>query len=128
MKGPQPLTFPRSLPLAAAVLVCLAAVGPARAQGFDLFHRQSAQTAPPADIPGAAGGADEAAGLLLRVNRHEEALRQANGRIEELENAERRLESELQKFRQDVEFRFCERSGGAPPAAGPVAAAERSPP
>ena len=52
---------------------------------------------------------------MLRVNRLEEALRQANGRIEELENAQRRLEAELQKFRQDVEYRLGDRSGGAPP-------------
>ena len=42
----------------------------------------------------------------MRVNRLEEELRQANGRIEELENAEHRLETELQRFRQDVEFRL----------------------
>jgi tol-pal system protein YbgF len=114
------------LPLTAAVLACLAAAPPARALGFDLFHRQSAQTAPPADIPDAAGGGvDEPAGLVLRVQRLEEALRQANGRIEELENAERKLEAELQKFRQDVEYRFGERSGGAAPRApGSVAASE----
>jgi tol-pal system protein YbgF len=52
---------------------------------------------------------------VVRINRLEEALRQANGRIEELENAQRRLEAQLQKFRQDVEFRFGDRSGGAPP-------------
>jgi len=129
MKRPQSVTSSRFLRLTVTVLACLAAAAPARPQGFDLFHRQSAQTAPPADIPGAAGGdADQAAGLVLRINRLEEALRQANGRIEELENAGRRLEAELQKFRQDVEFRFGERSGGAPPQApGPVAAAEPPP-
>ena len=51
----------------------------------------------------------------MRVNRLEEALRQATGQIEELQNAQRRLEAQLQKFRQDVEFRFGDRSGGAPP-------------
>jgi tol-pal system protein YbgF len=105
----------RSLRLTAAALVCLAAAAQARAQGFNFFHRQSPQTAqmaPPADIPGAAGGdADEAASQVLRINRLEEALRRANGRIEELENAQHRLEVEFQKFRQDVEYRFGERSG-----------------
>ena len=79
---------------------------------FDLFHRQAT---PPADIPAAARATRTAAELVVRVNRLEEALRQANGRIEELENAQHRLEEQLQKFRQDVEFRFGERSGGAPP-------------
>jgi tol-pal system protein YbgF len=32
-----------------------------------------------------------------------------------LQNAQRQLEAQLQKFRQDVEFRFGDRSGGAPP-------------
>jgi tol-pal system protein YbgF len=97
--------------LVAAFVACLAFAGPAQAQ-FNLnpFQRQPA---PPANIP---GGGDDAAELVVRVNRLEEALRQANGRIEELENAQRRLEAELQKFRADVEFRFGDRSGGAPPA------------
>ena len=95
--------------LIAAFVASIAFAAPAQAQ-FNLFQRQSA---PPADIP---GGADDAAGLVLRVNRLEEALRQANGRIEELENAQRQLEAQLEKFRQDVEFRLGDRSGGDAPA------------
>lgn len=106
--------------MAAAALVCFA-LPPAQAQGFDFFHRQSTQPAPmaPADGPGAAGE-NEATALVLRINRLEEELRQANGRIEQLENTERRLEDQFQKFRQDVEYRFGERSGEAP---SPVASA-----
>ncbi|RBP07438.1 tol-pal system protein YbgF [Roseiarcus fermentans] len=104
-----------------AAFAGLAAASPAGAQGFDFFHRQTVQSAPPAEVPGqAAPEEDQTAALLLRVNRLEDQLRQANGRIEELENAERRLEDQLQKFRQDVEFRFGERSG-APAAAAPAA-------
>ena len=111
--------------LVAAFVASLAVAAPAQAQ-FDIFHRQPA---PPADIPGGAeGDPGDAAGLVLRINRLEEALRQANGRIEELENAERRLEAQLQKFRQDVEYRFGDRSEGAPPgpdiAEAPLAPAE----
>ncbi len=98
--------------LIAAFVACLTLAAPAHAQ-FDFFHHQST---PPANVPG--GGAenpDEAAQLVVRVNQLEEALRQANGRIEELENAQHRLEEQVQKFRQDVEFRFGDRSGGAPP-------------
>jgi tol-pal system protein YbgF len=100
-----------SRPRLMAALACLALAAPAQAQ-FDPFHRQPA---PPADIPGAAGDPNQAAELVLRVNRLEEELRQANGRIEELENAEHRLETQLQKFRQDVEYRLGDRSEGAPP-------------
>jgi tol-pal system protein YbgF len=98
--------------LIAALAGWLAFVAPAHAQ-FDIFHRQAA---PPADIPGAApGDPNEAASLVVRINRLEEELRQAYGRIEELQNAQHQLEAQLQKFRQDVEFRFGDRSSGAPP-------------
>src|SRR6202167_1902778 len=99
--------------LVAVFVACVTLAAPAQAQ-FDIFHRQAP---PPADIPGAApGDPDDAAGLVVRINRLEEELRQAKGRIEELQNAQHRLEAQLQKFRQDVEFRFGDRSGGAPPA------------
>ena len=94
------------LRLMAAFVACLALAAPAQAQ-FNPFNRQ----APPGDVP---ADPNQAAGLVLRINQLEEELRQANGRIEELENAEHRLETELQKFRQDVEFRFGDRSQGAP--------------
>jgi tol-pal system protein YbgF len=98
--------------LIAALAGWLALAAPAHAQ-FDIFHRQAP---PPADIPGdAPGDSADAAGLVVRINRLEEELRQAYGRIEELQNAQRQLETQLQKFRQDVEFRFGDRSGGAPP-------------
>ncbi len=122
------MIFARSSRLMTASLALLLVAPAARAQGFDFFHRQSpqsAQMAPPANIPGAAGNdANEAATDVVRLNQLEDELRQANGRIEELENAQHRLEDQLQKFRQDVEFRFGERSGAASPA--PVGAA--SPP
>jgi tol-pal system protein YbgF len=98
--------------LIAALAGWIALAAPAHAQ-FDIFHRQAA---PPADIPGdAPGDPNDAAGLVVRINRLEEELHQAYGRIEELQNAQRQLAAQLQKFRQDVEFRFGDRSGGAPP-------------
>jgi tol-pal system protein YbgF len=110
-----------TLSLTAATLACVALASPAQAQGFDFFHRQSPQAAPmapPADVPGEAPSDDnEMAALVLRINRLEEELRQANGRVEQLENAEHRLEDQFQKFRQDVEYRFGERSGEAPRSA-----------
>jgi tol-pal system protein YbgF len=105
----------------AAFVACFALAAPAEAQ-FNPFNRGPA---PPADVPGGAEG--DPAQLVLRVNQLEEELRQANGRIEELENAEHRLEAELQKFRQDVEFRFGDRSGSAPRDAD-IAEAPEAPP
>jgi tol-pal system protein YbgF len=98
--------------LAVAFVACVMLAAPAQAQ-FDIFHRQAP---PPADIPdGTPGDPDNGAGLVVRINRLEEELRQAYGRIEELQNAQRRLEALVQKFRQDVEFRLGDRSGGPPP-------------
>ena len=93
-----------SLRLAAAFVACVSCSRRRLKRSSIPFHRQPA---PPADIP---GDPNDAAGLVVRINRLEEALRQANGRIEQLENAQRRLEAQLQKFRQDVEFRFGDRS------------------
>jgi tol-pal system protein YbgF len=114
---------------AGAALVCLGFIGATSARAFDLnpFHagapQQSAQaTLPPAAIPGAPADSADPAALDVRIDRLEDELRQANGRIEELENQQRRLEDQLKRFQQDVEFRL----GGAGPAAvvaPPVAAA-----
>src|ERR1700734_981012 len=110
--------------LVAVFVACVALAAPAQAQ-FDIFPRQAP---PPADILGGApGGPDDAGGLVVRINRLEEELRQAYGRIEELQNAQHRLEAQLQKFRQDVEFRFGDRSGGAPPPDSDVAGAPLAP-
>src|SRR4029077_269519 len=110
--------------LVAVFVACVTLAAPAQAQ-FDIFHRQAP---PPADIPGGEPGEpDDAGGLVVRINRLEEELRQAYGQIEELQNAQRRLEAQLQKFRQDVEFRLGDRSGGGPPPDSDVAEAPLAP-
>jgi tol-pal system protein YbgF len=116
---------------ASAVFVCLGFFGATSARAFDLnpFHsdapQQTAQSAlPPADIPGAptdSVDAGDAGALDVRIDRLENELRQANGRIEELENQQRRLEDQLKRFQQDVEFRLGDAGSNA--AAPPVAAA-----
>jgi tol-pal system protein YbgF len=120
---------------AGAVLVCLGLAGATGAHAFDLnpFHsdapQQTAQSAlPPADIPGGptdSVDAGDAAALDVRIDRLEGELRQANGRIEELENQQRRLEDQLKRFQQDVEFRLggaSKTAAAAPPVAAPEAA------
>ena len=62
---------------------------------------------------------DQTAALVLRVNRLEDQLRRPTASIEELENAQRRLQDQLQKFRQDVEFRLGDRSAPPAPASAP---------
>ena len=128
---------PSHLRLPGTLIACVLFVGPAAAQGFNFFSRQPppapAQMAPPGAIPGD-GETDEATAMVLRLNRLEEELRQANGRIEELENHERRLEEQLERFRQDVEYRFGDHERGtpppspAPPGEPPVATTPLAPP
>jgi tol-pal system protein YbgF len=113
------------------VLFCVGAAGAGGAWAFDLnpFHlatpAQPAQTAPPGVIPGVgpdAGDPNDPAEMVVRLDRLENELRQANGRIEQLENQQRILQDQLRRFQQDVEYRL---GGAAPPAAGtaPVASA-----
>jgi tol-pal system protein YbgF len=127
------LTSISRLGRAGAAVVCFGLIGVGGAQALDLnpFHTnapvQTAQSAvPPAGIPGSAGDSvdsGDAGALDVRIDRLEGQLRQANGRIEELENQQRRLEDQLKRFQQDVEFRLGGAGGGASPPPGPVAAA-----
>ncbi len=103
---------------AGAAVVCLSLFGVGNATAFDLnpFSQnapaQTAQSdAPPGSIPGA--DSNDAGALDLRVDRLENDLRQANGRIEELENQQHRLEETIKRFQQDVEFRLGGAGGGA---------------
>lgn len=83
--------------------------------------------APPADIgnPGSPdvppmdnspdapmqGGSDEA-GLVLRVQRLEDQIRQMNGQIQQMQYDNHRLEDQLRKFQDDVDYRFQEGGRG----------------
>ncbi len=119
------------LSCASVVLFTVGVAGASGAWAFDLnpFHiaspAQPAQTTPPAVIPGVgpdAGDPNDPAEMVVRLDRLENDLRQANGRIEELENQQRLLQDQLRRVQQDVEYRL---GGAAPPPAGaaPVASA-----
>ncbi len=111
------------------ILFCVGAAGASGAWAFDLnpFHlaspAQPAQSAPPGVIAGVGpdGDPNDPAQMVVRLDRLENDLRQANGRIEQLENQQRLLQDQLRRFQQDVEYRL---GGAAPPPAGaaPVAA------
>lgn len=86
-----------------------AGMGVEVAQGYGL---------PPADIGGSngpqSGPGDEpsdSAGLVVRVGRLEDQVRQLNGKIEQLQFGNRQLADQLRKLQQDMEFRFQELSG-----------------
>jgi tol-pal system protein YbgF len=61
-------------------------------------------------------GGDPAA-LVVRIERLEDELRAANGAIEQLQNQQQRLQEQLKRFQEDVEFRFNGGVNGAQPAA-----------
>ncbi len=79
------------------------------------------ELAPPAAVPDA-GPTDngDAANFAVRISRLEDELRQLTGAVEELQNQNQRLEAELKRFREDVEFRL---SGAKPPVAAEPSAA-----
>ena len=64
----------------------------------------------------------DAAGLSVRLDRLENQVRSQNGQIEQLQFQIKRLEDQLRKFQQDVEFRFQETGGKGGPARQPAPA------
>ena len=73
--------------------------------------------------------AQDAAELLLRLDRLEGENRRLNGQVEQMGNQVRRLEDQLKRFQSDVDFRFKEVGGkpsSLPPAAPSSAPARRS--
>jgi tol-pal system protein YbgF len=107
---------------ASAVLFCAGMLGASYAHAFDRTPPvEIAQALPPAVIPGVgpdSGDPNDPAAMVVRLDRLEDELRQANGRVEELENQQKQLEDTLKRFQQDVEYRL---GGAAPrPMAGAV--------
>ena len=91
--------------------VAAASLHPALAQG--LFR-------PPGAIPGgepqySPAQAQDAASLLIRIDRLENQIRAQNGQIEQMQFQMRQLQDQLRKFQQDVDFRFQENSGKPAP-------------
>ena len=85
---------------------------------------------PPADVPagdagGYSGGGQDTAGLDVRVDRLENQMRTLNGQIEQMQFDIHRLDDQLRKFQQDVDFRFQDNGRGGAPAAGPARAGQR---
>jgi tol-pal system protein YbgF len=57
--------------------------------------------------------AQDATELLVRVNRLEGQVRTLSGQIEQAQFENRRLQDQLKRFQEDVEFRFQDQKGGA---------------
>ena len=72
-------------------------------------------------VPRGGGGGNEMVGQLLdRVTSMEEETRRLRGRVDELDNRNRRLAADLQKLSEDMEFRLGQREGSATPPARPA--------
>ncbi|MBV8851506.1 MAG: tol-pal system protein YbgF [Methylobacteriaceae bacterium] len=73
---------------------------------------------PPADVDdyGTPGGRQDEAGLSVRVDHLESQLRSLTGQLEQAQFQVRKLQEQLTKFQQDVEFRFQEGAHGSRPA------------
>lgn len=70
---------------------------------------------------GSAGGGELVGQLLDRVNMLEEEVRRQRGRVDVLENQNRRLAEDIEKLRGDMEFRLGQGGGGAAAPARPAA-------
>jgi tol-pal system protein YbgF len=69
----------------------------------------------------ASASAQDAAEVVVRMNRLENQVRQMSGQIEQLQFENRQLKDQVRKFQEDVEFRFQDgRGGGAPRAQAPA--------
>jgi tol-pal system protein YbgF len=64
--------------------------------------------------------AQDAADVIVRLNRMESQFRQMSGQIEQLQYENRQLKEQVRKFQEDVEYRFQENKGGARPSATPA--------
>ena len=65
--------------------------------------------------------AQDAAELVVRLNRLENQSRQMAGQIEQLQFENRQLKEQARKFQEDVEFRFQDGRPGARSAVAPSA-------
>ena len=127
------MTSSVSLRRAALIAAALAIAGAPSLRAEDLTGPRAAPLPrmaqsgglPPGDVPGDStdqGG--DAGALVVRVERLENQLRAANGAIEELQNQQRRLEEQIKRFQEDVEFRLGGAHGAAPGAIAEAAPAK----
>ncbi|HSP26134.1 MAG TPA: tol-pal system protein YbgF [Saliniramus sp.] len=72
--------------------------------------------------------AQDASEIVVRLNRLEGLVRQLSGSVEELQFENRQLRDQLQRFQEDVDFRFEEAGGGsAPPRERPEQRSQTTP-
>lgn len=104
---------------------------------LDAVRRGGGYSAAPVPAPSRGGGGgvpqELAQQLLARVSDLEEQVRQLRGRIDVVENANRRLTEDVEKLRGDMDFRLQAlegggRQGSSRPPQGPAPAQAPAPP
>jgi len=118
----------RSLMISGALLLSAFAANAEPASAPRLQLAQFFGQRPPADVDdyGGPGGRQDEAGLSVRVDHLESQLRSLTGQLEQAQFQVRKLQEQLTKFQQDVEFRFQEGPHGGRPA--PQRRSELEPP
>jgi len=71
--------------------------------------------------------AQDSAGLLVRIDKLENQVRQLTGQIEQMQFTTRKLEDQLKKFQEDVDFRLQESGNAGRGAAGTPASPAAAP-
>lgn len=89
-------------------------------QEMEQLRSRGGSLPPPTSSRAPAGGGELVGQLLDRVNTLEEEIRRQRGRVDVLENQNRRLAEDIEKLRGDMEFRLGQ-GGGAAAAARPAA-------
>ena len=97
-------------------------------QEMEQLRSRGGVAAPAPSSRPSAGGGELVGQLLDRVSTLEEELRRQRGRVEVLENQNRRLAEDVEKLRGDMEYRLGQGGGGAAPAAAPARPAAAAPP
>lgn len=97
-------------------------------QEMEQLRARGGMAPPVASGRAAAGGGELLPAMLDRVNTLEEELRRQRGRVDVLENQNRRLREDLEKFQGDMEFRLGQGGGGQSGASSSPAPARPAPP
>jgi len=109
-------------------------------QEMEQLRRGGGSLPPPAPSRGGAGGGELVGSLLERVNTLQDEVSRLRGRVDVLENQNRRLREDFEKYQGDMEFRLGQGGGGsaggasaptapvAPPLAPPTTSTGAPPP
>jgi tol-pal system protein YbgF len=125
MVGKKPVLcgLPRTSVLAILAGAACIVSAPLSLGGVDTAVAQS-YGRPPGDIGETgdapfAGEPSDSAQLLVRIGRLESQIRQITGQLEQMQFENHRLEEQLKKFQEDVDFRFHDGAPAAPAAKPP---------